>query len=315
MQPNLTFFVELAGTALAEVASPTTLAVLAQRQAQVSMAIVDCSVERATLIRRLNAAGIAVTAWLVVPAADGYWLSADNATAAVDQWRQVLAWSRLENLHFSAVGLDIEPPHADTVGLVTRPFRAAIALAPRLRPKVALAAAHAQYRALVAEIAQSIDRVEAYHVPLILDERRAKSQLLRRALGLVDIAVDREVLMLYRSALPVLWGRGLVAAYGPDAQAIAVGITGGGVASLQPHFARRELDLPALLAELRTAARSSRELYVFSLEGCLRRGMLDAVCAADLLVPAGRNPNRNAVPLMLARKALQLGLKTSRWLT
>jgi hypothetical protein len=47
------------------------------------------------------------------------------------------------------------------------------------------------------------------------------------SVALVDVATDREVWMLYSSFLRAL-GPGLIWAYGPQAQAIAVGTPGGG---------------------------------------------------------------------------------------
>jgi 2-oxoacid dehydrogenases acyltransferase (catalytic domain) len=64
------------------------------------------------------------------------------------------------------------------------------------------------------------DLIESGH------ERQTGSTLLQR-LALVDVATDREVWMLYSSFLRAL-GPGLIWAYGPEAQAIAVGTTGGG---------------------------------------------------------------------------------------
>ena len=68
-------------------------------------------------------------------------------------------------------------------------------------------------------------QAENYQFPLIADERQAGSALLQR-LALVDAATDCEVWMLYSSFLRPL-GPGLIWAYGPQAQAIAVGTTGG----------------------------------------------------------------------------------------
>jgi len=51
--------------------------------------------------------------------------------------------------------------------------------------------------------------------------------LLQRLAGLVDVTTDREVWMLYSSFMRSL-GPAMIWSYGPQAQAIAVGSTGGG---------------------------------------------------------------------------------------
>jgi len=128
-------------------------------------------------------------------------------------------------------------------------------------------------------------------------------------LGLVDVRADRDVWMLYRSVLPHPWGECLVDVYGPDAAAIAVGISGGGVAVLQPAFEARLLGAQTLIDELRRARRHTVHLYVFSLEGCIEAGMLAAVLDADLSLDAAPATLRHGAGL--ARLGLQTALRFS----
>ncbi|MBM4345728.1 MAG: hypothetical protein FJ100_20330 [Deltaproteobacteria bacterium] len=310
-KPRLTFFVELPADQLAEVVQPAVLETLARRGAAISMALLDLGVERAAAIRAFEAAGIAVTAWVVLDEAQGYWLNSDNADCAAARWHAVRQWSSAHGLAVATVGLDIEPPHDDTVALVRTPALAAARMLRRSRSPEQVSAAQVAYAQLVDAIRASGRTVEAYHVPLLADERRAGTVALRRSLGLVDLAVDREVWMLYRSALPAPWGAGLVSGYGPGTRAIGVGITGGGMRSLQPTFARRELDATAAIDELRRAARFCDDLYVFSLEGCVRRGALAALCAADLRGQPRQAERLSTAWVRGARFALRAGLRVA----
>lgn len=307
--PVLTFFAELSGRELVNLLSPHVIRVLASRGAGVSMAMIDLDASRAAAVARLNDAGIDVTAWLVLPHEHGYWLTADNAPLALARGREVLQWSADQGLRLQALGLDIEPPHADTVGLAHRPIRTGFRLLRARRSRAQLAEAARLYAELVALAHAQGLLVEAYHLPFIDDDRKAGSDLVRRALGLVDVPVDREVWMLYRSAVPALMGRGLVDAYGEAAPCVGVGITGGGVASLRETFAPRELDGPLLVEEIAAAARYAQRVYVFSLEGCVARGTLELACQSG--VAGQRAPRTGLWAARLGRAAARVGLKAA----
>jgi len=292
MPRGLIYFVELAAGPTAELlARPDVCQPLAQSGAGVAMAMLDLAPERAEAVRALRKLGIPVTAWLVLEPEAGYWLTADNADAAAERYAQVRAWALAEDLDFATIGLDIEMPHDDSADLVRDPLRALGRLLWNRRPHGRLGEAHSRYEALVARIRGDGYDVETYQFPFLHDERRAGSHLLQRALGVVDVSADREVLMLYRSVLPAPWGELLIDAYGPGADAIAVGITGGGVAILAPAFENRLLDFDGLVHDLRRARRYTDRLYVFSLEGCVEAGMLPHLCQVDL-GPAPAGPAR-----------------------
>ena len=279
MAAQLTFFCELSSERLqALFADPALIPLLAEHGCGVAMALIDLSPERAAVVRDLNAAGVPVTAWLVLDEMDGYWLTLDNVQLARDRWRQIRAWLRQYDLKFACVGLDIEAPHDDAVALLDTPFLTLARLTWLRRTRQEWRAALADLQALVAEIRADVPEIETYQFPFIADERAARSTLLQRVLGIVDLRADREVLMLYRSTLPDPWGASLIDAYGHQAEAIAIGITGGGVVALEGTFAPRQLDLGATLDELARARRHTQRLYVFSLEGCIAQGWL-----ADLL--------------------------------
>jgi hypothetical protein len=115
---------------------------------------------------------------------------------------------------------------------------------------------------------------------LIADERRAGSTLLERLMGLVDVRTDREVWMLYTSVFPSSIGPGLLWSYGPEAQAIGVGSTGGGP-DIPGHPQVPALDWEELARDLRLARHWSDALLIHSLEGCVRQGLLERLRSFD----------------------------------
>ena len=279
-RPRLTFFVELDAERLAAlVATPEVVPFLVELGCAVSMGLVDLTPERAAVVRRLESSGVPVTAWLLLDVQDGYWLNADNADnadRATERWRETAAWAASEGLGLQRVGLDIELPRTESEGAIANRRHAFFSMLRRRRSAEQIRAAEEAYAELVAEIRTSGRSVEAYHFPFLLDERAAGTTLLRRSLGLVDVPVDAEVYMLYSSYLGAAGAR----AYFPDASAIALGVTGGGVNANNPDAVRRFLSWERLVQDLRVAAAHSREVYVFSLEGCVEHGMLKAI--ADL---------------------------------
>jgi len=311
MLPHLTFFVELTEGPLRELLRrEEVLEALQRRGAAVSLAMLDLSPTRARVIRRLNRRQIPVTAWLLLDHLDGYWLTADNAPLAHQRYLEVMDWCAREGLVLSAVGLDIETPHNDSLALVRHGRTALRRLVRFRRSRDALLTAARQYAELIDEIHHDGLQVETYQFPLVVDERRAGSTFLQRVLGFVEVAPDREVLMLYRSLLPGPVGEALVDAYGTDADAIAVGITGGGVPFLLEAVGARRLDLDQVLTDLRRARRYTDRLYVFSLEGCVESGYLQALCDAAPDRPV--TPAALAPLLRLARDFLRLLLWAER---
>jgi len=284
---GLTYFVELgaAGVLSLFVEEEGLLDGLSRSGASIAMAMLDLSTERASAIRLLNQRGVDVSAWLILDAAEGYWFTADNVEVAAARYREVRSYFEHEGLAIKTIGLDVEAPHEDARALVSRGSSALRQLFIRRRSPGAIHRAIEQYAALIGEIRRDGFTVETYQFPLIADERRARSTLLQRVFGIVDMLPDREVMMLYRSLLPHPIGAAMVDAYGKDADAIAVGITGGGVDFVDDVLDQRRLTYDELLFDLRRAARYTDELYVFSLEGCVKAGYFERLCDADLARP------------------------------
>ena len=276
--PHLTFFVELPSEPLVKLFErPGVVDFLVRRGCAVAMGLLDLTRDRAAVVRRLEASGVPVTAWLLLDDADGYWLNADNAEHARARYLETMQWAAREALRLHRVGLDIEFPRHDGELLMRHPVRGLLTLLRRRRAAAQVHAAERAYAELVAEIRAGGRSVETYHFPHLLDERAAHSTLLRRTLGLVDVRADTEVLMLYASYL----GRAGAHAYFPDAQCIALGVTGGGVNADSAWERQRRLSWERLDEDLRAAAAFTNEVYIFSLEGCVEQHMFERLAAME----------------------------------
>ena len=221
---------------------------------------------------RLNAAGIPVVGIPLLPLAEGYDFTADNADRAAGCYKEWVAWTHRHGLAWESVGLDIEPDARFYLQIMNGPW----GLVPML-PVAAVRQSEPgpvpelAYGRLTAQIRADGWLVENYQFPLIADERRAGSAPLQR-LALVDVATDREVWMLYSSFMRVL-GPGLIWAYGPEAQAIGVGTTGGGP-DIPGSPQMPSLSWQELARDLRLARHFCDQILIHSLEGCVWQGFL-----------------------------------------
>jgi hypothetical protein len=305
---RLTFGCELQTDELQELfADPVVLDALVDLGAGVSLGLLDLSAGRAAVVRELNRAGIPVIAWLLLPREQGYWFNADNAPQATARYAEFKAWTAAHGLRWAGIGVDIEPDFAEMQQLLGGDRW-------RLLPKLLCRAfdgervrrAQANYAALLAQMRTDGYRVESYQFPFIADERKAGSTLLQRTFGLVDVQADREVLMLYTSFTPGI-GPALLWSYAPDAQGIAVGITGSGA---EPEGLAEPLSWEQLARDLRLAGRWRDEVFVYSLEGCVHQGFLAQLRGFDwgqVITP----PLNAARGLMGLRKGLQAVLWAS----
>lgn len=306
-QPTLTFFCELEADALqALFADSSVLNDLVTLEASVSLGILDFTPERAMVVHRLNEAGIPVIAWLLLPMEQGYWFNVSNAAQASDRYRDFKVWSVEYGLQWAGIGVDIELDIRDLRQIVDDKLSLLRTLLFRVFNTGRVRAACEAYRTLLTEMRVDGYRVDSYHLPLIIDERKVNSTLLQRVAGLIELQADREVLMLYTSILRP-HGPGVLWSYGRDAHSVGVGITGGGVqvAGLG--------DVPPLnwdefSRDLRLAHCLTNDTHIFSLEGCVQQGFLQHLIGFDWDQPV--NP-----PYQSARQIerLRMGLRAILW--
>ncbi|MEJ2705972.1 MAG: hypothetical protein P8074_00030 [Anaerolineales bacterium] len=281
MIPRLTFFCELDAGSLEALLTPSVINQLVELKAGISLGILDLVAERAAVVKKLNAAQIPLTAWILLPQEQGYWINLENFSQAEQRYEQFKSWTAQHDLQWEAVGFDIEPDMRDFKIWFEDKRRLLPKLFRRLVARKQLKTSQAAYARLVERIHEDGYFVESYNLPFILDERTARSSLIRRLFGIVDVPTDREVLMLYSSffrnpkdatgaSAGSMAGIGILSSYGPDAQAIAVGSTGGGVDNLFGDF--KPLEWSEFSRDLRLAWLWSENIYVFSLEGCIERG-------------------------------------------
>jgi hypothetical protein len=273
-RPRLTFACELDARRLGELfADGSVIDELRALGARVTMMVSDLSDERAGVVQRLNDAGVPVLAVPLFPEEEGYYFTVANANRAEDRYAQWAAWSREHVLRWDGVGLDIEPDAKLYEQIMKDPRRLPAMLLSQLRDRQGAARARASYARLVERIHRDGWLVENYQFPLIADERAAGSTFLQRLVGLVDVRTDREVWMLYTSFARTI-GPGILWAYGPQAEAIAVGTTGGGP-DVEGHPQMPALSWDEFARDLRLAAHWTDEVYVHSLEGCVWQGFLE----------------------------------------
>ena len=293
-KPVLTFFCELENNPLQKLFETSELIPeLKTLNAHVSLGILDLSPERADIVRRLNRENIPVHAWLLLPKDQGYWFNLDNVDQAYHRYEQFQAWSREYDLQWEAIGLDIEPDYRVIEYLRHGTWYGAWYLARQAFNRRRGSYGRQAYQLLVNRIHRDGYQVESYQIPLIVDERRAHSSLIQRLLGIVDLTVDREVLMLYSSFVRPM-GDGYLWSYAFDAQAIGVGSTGGGV-DLEGVANTRPLSWAELQRDLLLAYQHTNYIYIFSLEGCVHQGFLPLIREMDW-------QQKPALPLRAAEK-------------
>jgi len=301
---RLTFFCELEPKPLLDLINEEIIADLKKLSASISLGILDLSNERAQVVQQMNEAGIPVIAWLLLPEEDGYWFNVSNSAQAYERYLEFKRWSNEHNLYFSRVGLDIEPDIREMVKLSSNKLELLPTIIRRLVNRRQILSARSAYRQLTELIHEDGFPVDSYQFPIIADERKAGSTLLQRMGGLVDIPVDREVWMLYTSLLRP-YGIGFLTSYAPEAQAIGIGITGGGVEIGTAN--RRPLTWEEFARDLRLAWRWCDDLHIFSLEGCVQQCFIERLKTFAWDYPIIL-PSSNRARVDQWRRALRSGL-------
>ena len=271
--PRLVFACELDAAPLAELfADPSVIQQLRALNAGVALALKDFGPQRTSVVQQLNQAGVPITAWLALSKEQGYYFNAGNAPEASTRYQQFREWTDENHLKWSAVGLDIEPNLSEFGAFKDNRLSLLRVMARRVFDRRRIVRANQQYSALIHQIQSDGYPVQTYQFVILADERKAKSTLLQRMLGLVDVRGNDEVFMAYTSFNHSL-DSALVWVYGPDAQVLAVGSTGSsGDPQLDARFP--PLNWMEFSRDLIVAARFTPVVAIYSLEGCVRQDFL-----------------------------------------
>ncbi|MGC1902390.1 MAG: hypothetical protein WA715_01070 [Candidatus Acidiferrum sp.] len=250
-------------------ADPSVFADLKELHAGLAIPIDELSPDRAQLVHRLNEAGIPASAWIVLPGEQGYYVNASNAPQTARWFAEFEKWSRENNLHWNAVGLDIEPDFRE---FQWSKWRLAWTLLRRGFDSERVNGPRQAYAALIHEMQVRGYRVQTCQFIFLADERKVHSTILERLFGLVDVRGDEEVLMTY-TTFNHKAGAAMVWSYGQDTQALVVGSTlGSGNAAIDAKYG--PLNWEEFSRDTIVASHFSREVGVYSLEGCVRQGFL-----------------------------------------
>jgi hypothetical protein len=302
-KPQITFFCELETAPLLALFSLPDMDLLGKQGARLSLATLDLSPQRAEVVRRLNAGGIPVVAWLTLPREEGTWFRLENVERAIARYREFRAWSQAEGLEWAGIGLEIRSAPdvlENLAGGLWRLLPRSLASWPRRKEA---AAAVQAYRWLRRRMGRDNFSVESYQPPVLVDARLARSRLLQHTAGLADVAVDREVLLLERSG--DLYGPGAIWSYGQQADALSVRSTGGAEEPAQPGPEWDELE-----RDLRLAWVFTDHLYVHTLEGCVRLGYLPKFAQMEWDRPLV-DPVLQAARVERSRAAVRAALRLS----
>jgi hypothetical protein len=295
MDLKITFFCELEAKELQHLFSDErVIEDVSTLGASINMGILDLSPERAEVVRKLNEAEIPTVGWLLLPKEEGYWFNLNNGPQAVARYADFKMWSSENKLQWDGIGIDVEPDLRELQGLVQGRMTPLRSVLKRLVNVRAVRDARTTYWNLVYQIRMDGYRVDSYHFPFIVDERKVGAALIQRLAGLFDIPSDREVLMLYTT-----WfrphGPGILWSYAPDAESVGLGVTGGGV-ELEGLGEIRPLDWVEFSRDLRLASRHTDDIHIFSLEGCVQQGFMERLKSFEWAGPV-------SLPLEQARRA------------
>jgi hypothetical protein len=304
-RPRLIFLTDLAGPALlATLHAPGVLDLLAAHEYGIALTLARLDDAAVLATRLLNSHGVGVVACLSLPPEDGFAFNLQNYPRALACYQAFQNWALRHELRFEAVGLNIEPPLADVAEVQGRGPRALARRFWLARENVLYPSAHAAYSELIVAIHLDGYEVHTFQMPVIADDRRAGTTLIQRALDIVDLSADLDVLMCSSSVPIDLLGNdlggALVASYGSSADAIGVGsidepgLNNDEDAALEPD-GRAPLPWPALRRDLLLAAQHTDTIYAYALEDIVARGLLPKIVGLDWEAPAHARPGRRAL--------------------
>jgi len=282
--PHLIFACDGSASDLEKLLTPQLIADLKILNAGVAISTEDFSPERAEIVRRLNAAGVPATAWILLPPDQGFYSNADNAPETLSRFNEFDTWTTKNNLRWAAVGFDIEPNFSQFAALKDHKMQLLGLLLRRAFDSARVRNAQDAYSQIIRQMQARGYVVQTYQLPFIADERKAHSTVLERELGLVDVRGNDEVLMLYPSFNQRI-GSALIWKYGPNAQTIAVGITSSsGDAATDAAFP--PLNWDEFSNALIVARHFSATVAVYNLRGAIQQGFIARLKTMDWTQPA-----------------------------
>ncbi len=278
-RPQLFFACDRPSGELDSLFTPQLVSQLKQLNAGVALSTEDFSDARAQVVHRLSAAGIPMIAWIVLPKADGYYVNSSDAPQAALRFDQFNKWTADHDLHWQAVGLDIEPNFNEFAALKGHKWRLLWMIVRRAFDSSRVQRARKAYEALIQRMQARGYVVQTYQLMFIVHERKVHTTLLERIFGIVNVRGNQEVLMLYTSPVPQL-GAALIWQFGPDAQVIAVGSTdSSGDAATDAKSP--PLNWSELSRDLLVAHHFSPVIGIYNLEGCVRQGFIPRLETMD----------------------------------
>lgn len=307
--PRLIFTTELSDAALLRLLRrPSVLDMLARGGYGVAIGLARFTDAQADAIRALQARGIMTVAWLVLPPEQGFSLNSQNYPQALARYREFRAWALAQQLDFDAIGLESTPP-VDVVQFESLSARRVAHRFWLAGENMLFPAARAAYVELVSLIHHDGYEVHAYQLPFVADDRRAGTTLVQRALEIVDMPADIDVLLCH-SSVPLDrvggdFGGALIASYGPVADAIGISV---GASDENGSV----LAWPAVQRDLLLAARYTDTIYIDTLEEGVERDLLHQIAALDWQTPA-RAHWRRVLLVRLLRGMLFLVLISARF--
>jgi hypothetical protein len=276
-QPKLSFFNEMGGENLKNLFSDTTLIpTLVKLKAEVRMGILDLSVERAEVLKRLNKAGVPVVAWLLLPEEKGYWFHLGNGKLAAERYEEIKRWADNQEIKFKGIGLDLEVNKQEVKDIQNNQWGVWLKMVGRLYNKKQIDDALSVYKKLVQKIKKDGFPVESYYIPFIKDEVKNGASALQQFTGILDLPTEKEIPMLYTSFTGNATGLLKIYALDEKVKYPALGSTGGGV-----DTTLSTLKWEDLARDLRIVAPIAEEIHIFSLEGAVKKGFLKKLIDFD----------------------------------
>jgi len=269
--PDLVFFCELDTPVLRQIVDDgSTLPLLSKLNATICLAVQDMSRERAEIVKDLNMAGIPVSAWINQDRSIDYRSMIEAAEATNRKFEAFKFWTIQQGLTWRAVGLDL-PPDRRVVDKANRnPWFRFTAGVRNMAAFSKYNKASRYYKSLANQIRAEGFLLEAYHVPILLDERILKTNLAKRFYGLFDFRADREIVLLYNECVQSNL-TGYIWSYGKDSRYIGFGGLPTDETSIRSS---NHLEWNILAQELQLAFQWANAIYIFSLEDCLQRSIL-----------------------------------------